>query len=438
MIRVVGPAADAALAAAPEGAVAAPGGAGLRSFPVILETYRECLQDVFDLPALRRLLASLRSRELDLVDVETPSASPFAASLLFDYIATACTRTTRRRPSGARRRCRSTASCCASCSASRSSASSSTRALWQRWSPRSCPARAMPTSCDLLRRAGDLRPDEADAGFAETLLRERRALRIPLADEQRLIAAEDAGRYRDAFRVVPPGGLPDAFLEPVEDAVASVLTRFARSRGPFTTADMATRYGLRRARRGRARGTRDRRTAGPRRAPTGRNGARVVRPGRAPPAAAGPLAVFRREVEPVDQAVLGRFLPTWHGVGRRSTLREAIVPLQGLPLPVALWESDVLPRRVPGYQPSQLDALCASGEVVWVGAGLDRVALYFRDDAAALGPPGGAPFRRERRRRRSARRFTAVHSSGRISSPPPVSTPPTHWRCCGSSSGPAR
>ena len=99
------------------------------------------------------------------------------------------------------------------------------------------------------------------------------------------------------------------------------------------------------------------------------------------------LAVFRREVEPVDQAVLGRFLPTWHGVGRRSTLREAIVPLQGLPLPVALWESDVLPRRVPGYQPSQLDALCASGEVVWVGAGLDRVALYFRDDAAALGPP---------------------------------------------------
>src|SRR5207237_27383 len=91
------------------------------------------------------------------------------------------------------------------------------------------------------------------------------------------------------------------------------------------------------------------------------------------------LAARRREVEPAEQAAFGRFLPSWHGVDRRSSLREALVPLQGLGLPAALWENDLLPRRVPGYRPEQLDALCASGEVVWIGAGLDRVAIYFRE-----------------------------------------------------------
>ena len=88
---------------------------------------------------------------------------------------------------------------------------------------------------------------------------------------------------------------------------------------------------------------------------------------------------------------MGRFLPSWHGIDRRATLREALVPLQSLSLPVSLWESEVLPRRVPGYRPEQLDQLCATGEVVWVGAGLDRVALFFREDAAVLGRPSGAP-----------------------------------------------
>src|SRR5207248_6269642 len=103
------------------------------------------------------------------------------------------------------------------------------------------------------------------------------------------------------------------------------------------------------------------------------------------------LAALRREVEPVEQEALARFLPSWHGIDRRASLREALVPLQALALPVALWESELLPRRVPGYRPEHLDALCATGEVVWVGAGSDRVALYFREDAAALGRVAGAP-----------------------------------------------
>src|SRR5204863_8636558 len=103
------------------------------------------------------------------------------------------------------------------------------------------------------------------------------------------------------------------------------------------------------------------------------------------------LAALRKEVEPAEQTTLGRFLPSWHGIDRRATLREALVPLQALSLPVGLWESDVLPRRVPGYRPELLDQLCATGEVVWVGTGLDRVALFFRDDAGVLGRPAALP-----------------------------------------------
>jgi len=103
------------------------------------------------------------------------------------------------------------------------------------------------------------------------------------------------------------------------------------------------------------------------------------------------LAALRREVEPTEQAALGRFLPHWHGVDRRASLREALVPLQALPLPVSLWEPEVLPRRVTDYRREQLDQLCASGELVWVGAGLDRVALFFREDAPLLGRPSAAP-----------------------------------------------
>ncbi|HEY4238055.1 MAG TPA: hypothetical protein VGM45_12070, partial [Gaiellaceae bacterium] len=100
----------------------------------------------------------------------------------------------------------------------------------------------------------------------------------------------------------------------------------------------------------------------------------------------------RREVEPVEQAALGRFLSSWHGIDRGASLREALIPLQGLALPVALWEAEVLPRRVRDYRPEQLDQLCASGELVWVGAGLDRVAVFFRDDAPLLGRPAGTPL----------------------------------------------
>ena len=242
---------------------------------------------------------------------------------------------------------------------------------------------------DVLRRRGDLRAGEYDEGQAAILLAERRALTARIAGEERLIAAEDAGRYRDALGVMPPGGLPEAFLEGGADSLRELVLRFAKGRGPFTTAEADERFGLElegllheleRADllvRGELRpGGSEREWCDP----------DVLRRLRR-----ASLAALRREVEPAEQAALGRFLPAWHGIGRRASLREALVPLQGLALPVSLWESEVLPRRVPGYQPAWLDGLCAAGELVWVGAGLDRVAVYFREDAPVLGRPAGAP-----------------------------------------------
>lgn len=358
-------------------------------FPVVLETYRECLQDVFDLPALRQLLAALRERRVDLVSVETPTASPFASSLLFDYVATYMYEDDT--PLAERR----------------AQALALDRDLLRellgqeelrelidpealdqvegelRGAPRS-----PDTLHDLLLRRGDLAPGEFDEALAAPLEAERRAVRVRVSGAERLIAVEDAGRYRDAVGSMPPSGLPDVYLEGGEDPLGWILRRFARGRGPFTTEEAAVRFGLQ-----------------PERAESALGGLDLVRgelrPGGTEREWCDPdvlrrlrrasLARLRKEVEPVDPGALGRFLPAWQGVDRRATLREALVPLQGLSLPVTLWESDVLPRRVPGYQPSWLDQLTASGEAVWVGAGLERVALYFREDAAALGRPGALP-----------------------------------------------
>jgi ATP-dependent Lhr-like helicase len=206
-----------------------------------------------------------------------------------------------------------------------------------------------------------------------------------------LIAAEDAGLFRDALGVMPPGGLPEVFLEVVPDALGVLLGRFARSRGPFTTGEASARYAL------------DGALVDAHLVALEQAGKLVrgeLRPGGTEREWCDPdvlrrlrrasLAALRKEVEPAEQAALGRFLPAWHGIDRRASLQEALVPLQALPLPVSLWESEVLRRRVPGYQPTWLDALCATGEVVWVGAGLDRVALFFRSDAALLGAPSAA------------------------------------------------
>ena len=377
-------------------------------FPVVLETYRECLQDVFDLPALKNLLEALCKRRIDLVEVETPSASPYASSLLFDYVATYMYEDD---TPLAERRAQALALdrdlLKELLGQEELRALIDPRALEQVEDELRGHPRNADELHDLLLRRGDQHPDTVESALAAELEAERRAIRVRIAGEERLIAAEDAGRYRDALGSMPPAGLPDAYLEGGEDPLGWILRRFARGRGPFTTAQVAERFGLapdvveaKLVGLGLVRG--ELRPGGSEREWSDPDVLRRLR--------RASLAALRKEIEPAEPAALGRFLPSWHGIDRRSTLREALVPLQGLSLPVALWEGDLLPRRVPGYEPAHLDQLTASGEVVWVGAGLERVALYFREDAPALGRPAtlAPPDAREHERVRDALRGGAL------------------------------
>ena len=215
-----------------------------------------------------------------------------------------------------------------------------------------------------------------------------------IGGEDRLIAAEDVGRYRDALGTMPPGGMPAAFLEPVPDALRSLVARFARWRGPFPTRLLAERYGLEPA-------VAERELAALEREGTlvrgalrpGGSGQRMVRRRGAAPHPPRVRRRLRREVEAVEQPALARFALAWHGIGRKGRggvdrLREVLFPLQRLPLAPEVWERQVLPLRM-DYRPELLDQLCTSGELVWLGADAGRVALAFREDAALLGPPPG-------------------------------------------------
>ena len=213
---------------------------------------------------------------------------------------------------------------------------------------------------------------------------------------------------------MPPGGLPEAFLADVDAPLEKLVARYARTHGPFTTGELRDRYGV-----------------DPTSALTAleRAGELVrgeLRPGGSEREWCDPevlrrlrrasLAVLRKEIEAADQRALAAFLPSWQGVDRHPAggagvdrLREVLVPLQGLALPADVWERDVLPRRCGAYSPTWLDQLCASGEVVWVGAGAlgrnsGRVALYFRDDVEAIGPPPNKSERPDDARARAAAR----------------------------------
>ncbi len=387
-------------------------------FPIVLETYRECLRDVLDVSGLEELLRGLHTREISLVEVETQTASPFASSLLFDYVATYMYEGDT--PSAERR--------AAALSLDRDllrellgqeelrelidpGALARVEADLQHRSEMTR-ATGRDGLHDVLRHVGDLNAHEvAERVFegieSEPLLRElereRRAIRLRLGGEERWAAADEAGLYRDALGAVPPGGLPEAFLADVPDALSELLARYARTNGPFTSEDIHARYGvdasavLRELERAGDLVRGELRPGGSERDWCDIEVLRRLR--------RVSLAALRKEIEPAEQRRLAAFLPSWQGVDRHSgagagvdRLREVLVPLQGLALPVEIWERDVLPRRTGAYSPSWMDALCASGELVWVGAGplgrSGRVALYFREDAAAIGPPPSAPSAR--------------------------------------------
>jgi ATP-dependent Lhr-like helicase len=358
------------------------------SFPIVLETYREVLSDVFELPALRTLLAAIGRGEVRVVEVESARPSPFASSLLFDYIATYMyegdTPMAERRAQALVLDRTLLAELLAAGDLRElldAEAIDEVEAELQRRSR----ALSADELHDLLRRTGDLPTDGPVS--AGQLLRERRAIEVRIAGRRRLIAAEDAGLYRDALGVVIPQGVPDAFLEPVPDALARLVMRHARGHGPFTAAELEERLGVDALAELRWLAAEGELIEGGFR--PGGSGREWIEPDVLRRVRRRTLARLRRAVEPVEPAALARFLPGWQGAGRdmgrgEARLREVLSQLGGVALPVAAWEQDILPVRVPGYQPALLDALCAAGEAVWIGAGEGRVALYLRYDAALL------------------------------------------------------
>ncbi|HEY7132839.1 MAG TPA: DEAD/DEAH box helicase [Candidatus Limnocylindrales bacterium] len=369
------------------------------SFPILVETYREVLSDVFDLPALRDVLGGVARREIGVHSVETPRASPFASSLLFDYVAAYMydgDAPLAERRAGALTLDRDLLrellgqeelrelldpEALADLELSLQALTEDRRAT------------TVDQLHDLLRRLGDLTAEEigarveggaaaGDAWLAE-LIASKRAVAARIAGEDRWIAIEDVARYRDGVGTAPPTGVPEAFLAPASGALDGLLARFARTHGPFLTPEPARRWGLP---AGVVEDALERLLA---------NGTILrgeFRPGGAEREWIDPdvlrllrrrsLARLRKEVEPVDPSAYARFLPAWHGVSAAGDdpaplrqnaalerLAEVVDQLQGVALPASVLERDILPARVPGYQPRLLDELGSLGEVAWVGRG---------------------------------------------------------------------
>ncbi|MDN4642960.1 Lhr family ATP-dependent helicase [Arthrobacter sp. PsM3] len=484
------------------------------TFPIILETVRECLQDVYDLPALKDIAASIERRELRILQTTTQQPSPFAKSLLFGYAAQFLYEGDS--PLAERR---------AAALALDSTLLNellgrvelrelldakvidATERELQRLAP-DRKVRGLEGVADLLRLLGPLTPEEvaarlefaaeaappagtataelvpsetgpmpgaaeAAAGLADVpaaepadpsaapvadasahlvaLQRANRAIKVNVGGAERYAAVEDAARLRDAIGVPLPMGVPLAFIEPVADPLGDLVSRYARTHGPFTSAEAAARLGLgvavvgtalkRLAADGRVvEGEFRPHAAPPPAAPVpgaddgagagggetvqgaggGQSGGEAVAGGAAAaqaaptaPSLAGvsewcdaevlrklrrrSLAALRAEVEPVDAAAYGRFLPAWQNVrvpGKRgqSALRgldgiiTAVDQLSGVPVPASAWEPLVLASRVADYQPAMLDELMAAGEVLWSGAGAlpgndGWVSLHLADSA---------------------------------------------------------
>ncbi|MEZ0353887.1 ATP-dependent helicase [Mycobacterium sp. pR1184] len=360
-------------------------------FPIVLETVRECLQDVYDVPALVDLMTGIANRRVRVLEAETPKPSPFAASLLFGYVGAFMYEGDS--PLAERR------------AAALSLDSTLLAELLGRVELRELldpdviaatgrqlqhltaerAARDAEAVADLLRLLGPLTEDEVAArsevadvgGWLEGLRAARRALTVSFAGRSWWVAIEDIGRLRDAVGVAVPLGVPATFTEQVADPLGELLGRYARTRTPFTTAEAAARFGLG------LRVTADvlNRLAGDGRLVRGDFVAsgggvggeqwcdadvlRILR--------RRSLAALRAQVEPVSTAAYGRFLPAWHHLAAAASgldgLMAVIDQLAGVRIPASALEPLVLAPRVAGYSPAMLDELLAAGEVTWSGAG---------------------------------------------------------------------
>ena len=380
------------------------------TFPILLEAYRECLRDVFDLPALALVLQRIEAKRIRVTPHESRAPSPFAASLLFSFVANFIY-------DGdaplAERRAQALSIDHAQLREILGEAE-----LRELIDPEAIgayvrvvqrverPAKHADAVHDLLLSLGDLslpeiearaEPSASAANWLADLERDGRLVRAVIAGEARAFASEDAGRYAAALGIAVPTSVATSFLEPVRDAWGDLVLRWARTHGPFTRRALAARFGV---------------------------AEHVVEPAVARLVAAGKIATgaflrhgegeelcetemlrairrkslakLRHEVEPVDGAAYGRFLLEWQAITSRrrgdGALLDAVAQLQGVPLAASTIATKILPARVEGFRTWDLDALCAAGKVTWVGLeplGTNdaRVALFLADDEAFLSPP---------------------------------------------------
>ncbi len=381
------------------------------SFPMLIEAHRECLRDTFDMPALLDVLRSVKEGAIQVHVVDTPKASPFAASLLFGYVgnfiydgdaplaerraaALSIDQAQLRELLGEadlRELLDSTAI---------AEVESQLQLLGENQRARSADG-----IHDLLLRLGDLSRDEIALRVDSPALlhslvplqRAGRILPVRIAGQPRFIAVEDAARYRDALRLSLPAGLPKSLLMPVAAPVLELIRRYARTHGPFTLREAAAHFGL---------------ESGPVEAALHT----LVRDGRALEGGFRPggtgrefcdaeslrhirhksLARLRKEIEPAEPQLFARLQTQWQGVLQKrrglDALLDTIESLQGTPLPASLLETQILPSRLARYSPADLDTLIAAGEIVWfgfdpLGERDGRIALYLADRLAELLPP---------------------------------------------------
>ncbi|HET7453056.1 MAG TPA: crosslink repair DNA glycosylase YcaQ family protein, partial [Thermoanaerobaculia bacterium] len=381
------------------------------AFPIVLETYRECLKDVFDLPGLAGILAEVHGRRIRVLTADTETPSPFASSLLFSYVANF---TYDGDAPLAERRAQVLSVDLAQLKELLGEADlrdlldpDAIDEIERRVQLLGGERRASSPDAvrEILLRLGDLNASEIAAraepgapvaSWLASLLDERQVARIPIGGEERWIAAEDLARYRDAAGIVPPRGYPDAYLAPAADAAADLVGRFARTHGPFGAADAARRLGIAESAA---------RSALERLAERGRVAEGSFRPGSAErewcdvevlkSIKQKSMARLRRQAEPQPRSALARLAVDWNGIGQRrrgpDALFGAIEQLQACPVPASALETEILPARVDGYHPAHLDLLCAAGEVVWCGiepiADRDgRIALFTASGVADLAP----------------------------------------------------
>jgi ATP-dependent helicase Lhr and Lhr-like helicase len=381
------------------------------SFPILLETYRECVRDVFDLPSTVSVLGAIQRGAIRVTSLESDKPSPFAASLLFSYVANYIYEGDA--PLAERR--------AQALSIDQSqlqeilgdtdfrelldpAALDEVQARLQSLEP-DYRARHIDGVHDLLLKLGDLSESEIvarsaspeiAAGIAE-LVNARRALRIRVAGESRFIAVEYASRYRDAIGTPLPPGLAEVFLAQSEDPLREIVRRYARTHGPFTTEEVARRYGLQPAAVDAVLGAlhgRGKVLEGEFR-PRGQH-QEWCDPEILQQIRRKSLARLRREVEPVEQQTFARFAVRWQGVTVRrrglDALLDAVETLQGAALLASELERTILPARIADYRAGDLDTVMAAGEVVWVGMEQvgdrdGRVALYLTESLPLLLPP---------------------------------------------------